>query len=639
LSCADEKARFPTMQTANEAAAKTARPIHTGNAKLGDFTADRRILLLIAMAIVVGAGSTGSAWALVKLIALVTNLVWYGHLSGVRVSLAAAHPGWWMVAAPALGGLAIGLMARFGSDKIRGHGIPEAIEAILIGGSRMEPKVAVLKPLSSAIAIGTGGPFGAEGPIIMTGGAIGSLFAQFFRMSAAERKTLLVAGAAAGMTAIFGTPIAAVMLAVELLLFEWKPRSFIPVAAAALVASAIRPLLFTAGPLFPFSAVPHLPWWSWFLYIGIGIVAGLQSGLLTTLLYACEDLFGRVKLHWMWWPAVGGLAVGIGGLFDPGALGMGYDVIDGLLSGRIVGHAAVVMLLVKAAIWLVALASGTSGGVLAPLLILGGALGSLEGLWLPGDNPGFWALLGMAGMIGGTMRAPLTAALFAVELTGDFAVLPALLTATGAAFAVTVLLLKRSILTEKIARRGLHLTREYSIDPFEVMRATDVMVPLADMQTLPADMTIDRAVAFFTGAEPRYKSYPVVDGTTGRVVGMATRGNILRWMVEGSHDGQTLRDAVSDASLVVAHPDDIIGRIADLMVEADIGRVPIVERGTGRLHGLIARKDLLRIRARVGSLEHERLAYFGRATAGAKPKAAPRLAPPAAPPAHRAAAE
>jgi H+/Cl- antiporter ClcA len=610
-------------QTSSRAAARTVRPVQTGSAKLGDFTADRRILLLTAMAVVVGAGGTGSAWVLLNLIRLVTNLVWFGEFSTASLSLANAQPSWWMVLAPAVGGLAVGLMARYGSEKIRGHGIPEAIEAILIGGSRMEPKVAALKPLSSAISIGTGGPFGAEGPIIMTGGAIGSLFAQFFRMSAAERKTLLVAGASAGMTAIFGTPIAAVMLAVELLLFEWKPRSFIPVAAAAVVAAALRPLLIGSGPLFAFTFVPHLPWWGWLLYVGVGVVAGLQSGLLTTMLYACEDLFSHIKVHWMWWPAIGGLAVGVGALFDPGALGVGYDQIDGLLTGHIAGEAALTLLLVKAAIWLVALASGTSGGVLAPLLILGGALGSLEGIWLPGEV-GFWALLGMAGMIGGTMRAPLTASLFAVELTGDIAILPVLLATTGAAFALTVLLLKRSILTEKIARRGLHLTREYTVDPFEVMRASDVMVPIAEMQTLPARMQIDEAVAFFTGSEPRYKSYPVVD-RAGRVVGMAARSHILRWMVEGSHNGHTLQDAVSDASLVVAHPEDILAHVADVMIEADIGRIPIVEQGTGRLAGLIARKDLLRIRAKAGLQERERSAYFGRGHKGRPPR---RLGPP-----------
>ena len=279
------------------------------------------------MAVLVGAGGVASAWMLLRAIAFVTNLVWFHTVSFQSVSLANAPRNWLMVAAPAVGGLAIGLMARYGSEKIRGHGIPEAIEAILIGQSRMSPKVAMLKPLSSAISIGTGGPFGAEGPIIMTGGALGSLFAQFFHLSAAERKTLLVAGAAAGMTAIFGTPVAAVLLAVELLLFEWKPRSFMPVVVACVVAAALRRSLIGAGPLFPFAARSPLPWWGLPLCVGVGVVAGLQSGLLTGARSTrLEDLFGRLPIHWMWWPALGGVVVGVGGLIDPAALGVGYDI-------------------------------------------------------------------------------------------------------------------------------------------------------------------------------------------------------------------------------------------------------------------------------------------------------------------------
>ncbi len=283
--------------------------------RLGDFTTDRRVLMLIAMALVVGTGATAAAWLLLRAIALVTNLVWFQTFGTQSLSLASLKPSLWMVVAPALGGLIIGLMARFGSEKIRGHGIPEAIEAILIGGSRMQPKVAVLKPLSSAISIGTGGPFGAEGPIIMTGGAIGSLFAQCFHLSAAERKTLLVAGAAAGMTAIFGTPIAAVLLAVELLLFEWKPRSFIPVVAASADRRAARPLLFGAGAAVSVRRrIPTCRGGDSACCIGVGIVAGLQSGCSPACVYGVEDLFGRLPIHWMWWPAIGGLVVGLGGL-------------------------------------------------------------------------------------------------------------------------------------------------------------------------------------------------------------------------------------------------------------------------------------------------------------------------------------
>jgi H+/Cl- antiporter ClcA/CBS domain-containing protein len=575
------------------------------NHALGDFTADRRLLTLVAMALVVGAGGALGAWALLKLIALISNVIWLGKVSTTAMSFAHVQPSALMVCAPALGGLVIGLMARYGSDKIRGHGIPEAIEAILIGGSRMSAKVALLKPLSSAVAIGTGGPFGAEGPIIMTGGALGSLFAQLFNLSAAERKTLLVAGAAAGMTGVFGTPVAAVLLAVELLLFEWKPRSFLPVVAAVIVAIACRPFLIGSGPLFPMSFTPDVTTLGLLLCIGVGLVAGLQSSLLTVLLYGAEDFFPRLKLHWMWWPLLGGLAVGIGGLFDPNALGVGYDVIRRLLQGGVPVDEATRLLLVKAAIWIVALASGTSGGVLAPLLILGGALGAIEGHWLPG-GAGYWALIGMASMMSGTMRAPLTGSLFAVELTGRFEVLLPVLAASGAAYGVTVLLMKRSILTEKIARRGVHITREYSVDPFQLMRVRDVMVTQVD--SLAASMPVDEAVDFFTAETPRHKSYPVIDAN-GVAVGMAPRAEILRWMTEGEHEGETLRDLVSDASMVRARPDEQVGRLAERMVERDVGRVPVVD-DKGKLVGLVTRKDLLRVHARQKALENDRQAIF-----------------------------
>ncbi|NTF43146.1 chloride channel protein [Rhizobium rhizogenes] len=573
----------------------------------GDFTTDKRVLLLIAMALVVGTGGAFAAWVLIKLIALVSNAVWLFKISTAPLSFSTVARSPWMVAAPVIGGLVIGLMARYGSEKIRGHGIPEAIEAILIGGSRMSPKVAVLKPLSSAISIGSGGPFGAEGPIIMTGGAIGSLFAQLFHLSAAERKTLLVAGAAAGMTAVFGTPIAAVMLAVELLLFEWKPRSFIPVAVAACVSVVWRPLLIDSGALFPAHFETTLSWWGILLAAGLGIISGLQSGLLTTLLYRIEDAFETLPIHWMWWPALGGLVVGLGGLIEPRALGVGYDIIADLLHSRVAAGAVLAILLVKAGIWLVALSSGTSGGVLAPLLILGGALGWLVGLVLPGD-PGFWALLGMAAMMGGTMRAPLTGTFFAMELTGDMGALIPLLAATVAAYAVTVLLLKRSILTEKIARRGQHITREYGIDPFELTRAADIMI--AKVDTLPATMRLSEALAYMTERVGAHRFYPVVDGDA-RLVGMISRADALRWQSKPDLMDQSLYDVISDTSIPVAHLEDTVGRVADIMIHADTGRVPVVEAQTGRLVGLIARKDLLRLRSATNRAELERGAYLG----------------------------
>ena len=570
---------------------------------LADFTSDPRLLILAAMALAVGAGGALAAWVLVKLIALVTNLVWFGAWTAKPAVMAHAGRTPWMVAAPVLGGLAIGLLARFGSEKIRGHGIPEAIEAILIGGSRMSAKVAVLKPLSSAIAIGTGGPFGAEGPIIMTGGAIGSLFAQLFHLSAAERKTLLVAGAAAGMTGILGTPMAALLLAIELLLFEWRPRSFVPVVVAVLTVIAVRPMLLGAGPLFAWSGMPAPTAWAIPGAAAVGVAIGLLSGLLTRLLYGIEDAFERLPLHWMWWPALGGVVVGLGGLVEPRALGVGYDVIADLLAGHLAAQAVLLILVVKALIWLVALASGTSGGVLAPLLIFGGAAGWLLGLALPGPV-GFWALLGMAAMLGGTMRAPLTGAVFAVELTGEIRMLVPLLAATVAAYAVTVLLLKRSILTEKIARRGQHISREYAVDPYQLTRVSEVMV--RDVATLAADLPVGQAVAVL--AQGKHRIYPVVDAA-GRPVGCVSRADALLWKVEGGHDGERLGERVSDASLATIYPDDVVAHAVDVMLATGGGRLPVVDAQTGSLVGLLTRKDLLRVRAAVTRSESERAAF------------------------------
>jgi H+/Cl- antiporter ClcA/CBS domain-containing protein len=572
---------------------------------LRDFTADARVLVLGAMALVIGTMGAASAWVLLKLIALFTNIFYFQKLSTAPVSFVGLHLTAWTIAIPVVGSLIIGLMARFGSEKIRGHGIPEAIEAILIGRSRIEPKVALLKPLSSAISIGTGGPFGAEGPIIMTGGALGSLFAQMFKLSSAERKTLLVAGAAAGMTAVFDTPIAAVLLAVELLLFEWKPRSFIPVGIASVVAAAWRPFLLGSGPLFPYTGVPVMEWWGLALCAAVGVAAGLQSALMTVCLYGVEDLFRKLPIHWMWWPALGGLVVGIGGYLDPAVLGVGYANIRDLLNGTMDMHAAISLLIGKSVVWIVALSSGTSGGVLAPLLMMGGALGSLEAHFLPFGDTGFWALLGMAAILGGTMRAPLTATMFAFELTDNIHVLPALFIASLAAFLATVLLMRRSILTERIARRGLHLTREYTVDPFEIMRVADIMAKPVD--TLPTTMTVTDAVAFFSldAVALRHKSYPVIDAN-GKLAGIVSRADVFRWTRDGWDEGLTLGDACDGGSLVTSYADELVGRLADRMAEFDKGRVPVIDRASGKLVGLVARRDLLRVRAAAGREEFER---------------------------------
>ncbi|MGN6514775.1 MAG: chloride channel protein [Rhizomicrobium sp.] len=573
---------------------------------LRDFTADRSLLLLTLMSLVAGTGGALSAWVLLRLIALFTNIAYFGRLSITPVSFGGMHLPLWTIAIPIIGSLIVGLMARFGSEKIRGHGIPEAIEAILLGQSRIEPKVAVLKPLSSAISIGTGGPFGAEGPIIMTGGAIGSLFAQLFNLSSAERKTLLVAGAAAGMTGVFGTPIAAILLAVELLLFEWKPRSFVPVATASMVAAVWRPLLIGSGPLFAYATVPMVPWWGLGLCALLGIVAGLQSALMTVCLYGVEDLFHKLPIHWMWWPALGGVVVGIGGWLDPAVLGVGYDNIRALVNGTLNMHDSIALLFGKCVVWIAALSSGTSGGVLAPLLIMGGALGEIESHYLSFGDAGFWAILGMSAILGGTMRAPLTSTLFAVELTGNHHLLAPVLVSSVAAFATTVLLMRRSILTERIARRGHHIMREYSIDPFLQTRVDQIMAK--PVHTLAGSIPVDEAIAFFMAAEGprRHKSYPVVDDN-GRLMGIVSRADVLRWSREGWNDtARTLGDMQNGGEVFKAYSDELVGHLADRMAVSDFGRVPIVERGTERVVGLVARRDLLRVRARAIKEERER---------------------------------
>ncbi|WP_235037604.1 MULTISPECIES: chloride channel protein [unclassified Novosphingobium] len=558
---------------------------------LADHSADTRMLLLAAAALVIGTGGALGACVLLKSIAVATNLFWFGRLSASPAAITDNALGLWLVAVPIVGSLIVGLMARFGSDKIRGHGIPEAIEAILYGESRLSFKVALLKPLSSAISIGSGGPFGAEGPIIMTGGAIGSLFAQAFHLSAAERKSLLVAGAAAGMTAIFGTPIAAILLAIEVLLFEWKPRSFVPVVVGVLTAWLWRPLLIDTGPLFPAHHALALDARVLGIALIVGILTGTQAALLSRILYKVEDQFARLPLHWMWWPAVGGLAVGLGGLIDVHVLGAGYDSIQGLLSGSLALRAAIALLAVKAAVWLIALGSGTSGGVLAPLLLLGGALGYLLGEVLPGGSA-LWALAGMAGILSGAMRAPLMAALFAVELTGDFAMLPLTLAASVGAYAVSVLVMPRSILTEKIARRGRHILQEYTVDPFEFLQASQVMS--AEPETLPETMTIAEAIAFF-GSEARHRSYPVVDGN-GLLQGLVSRSDVLGWRLGAFEDNISLAEVLGDVSQPHANPRDPVARVADLMVETGVGRIPVVDPVSGKVVGILTRHDLLKIR-------------------------------------------
>ena len=580
-----------------------SKKLHTDS--LADFRTDRRVLLLTILALPIGVIGALVAKALLWLIALITNLAFFQRISTMATTPQESHLGYWVIALPVVGALIIGLRARYGSEKIRGHGIPEALEAILLGRSLINPKVAILKPLSSAISIGTGGPFGAEGPIIMTGGAFGSLFAQLFHLSSAERKTLLVAGAASGMSAVFATPVAAVLLAVELLLFEWKPRSFIPVAVASIMASIVRAPLLGAGPIFPVAAHGMMGAQELIAALLVGIVAGGASCLVTNLVYAIEDFFARLPIHWMWWPAIGALVVGVGGFIDLRVLGVGYGTIHSLMLGQLIGTALIALLIAKAIVWSVALGSGTSGGVLAPLLIIGGALGALLGQWLPVGEPGLWAMAGMAAMMGGTMRSPLTGMVFVLELTHDLNAMPVLMIACVAALGMTVLLLKRSILTEKLARRGQHITREYSVDLFELLRVHDVMdrkIPAIHSSMTVRELSVRITEGLADGG--RHGAFVVDD--QGKLLGIITRSDVMRAL---RHDptGATTVLAAGQTQLSVTYPDEPLYDAIAKMLKRNVGRLPVVDREDAtKVIGYLGRADILAARMRHHEAEEER---------------------------------
>ncbi|MET8468441.1 chloride channel protein [Streptomyces sp. NPDC006422] len=581
------------------AAAPPTPAAHPKIPHLGDFHVLPRVAVIAALAVPVGAAAALVAVALLKLIALFTNLCFHGRLSfGDTTPATTTH--WWLILfMPIVGGLVIGLMARYGSEKIRGHGMPEAIESILVGGSRVQPRIAVLKPVSSAVSIGTGGPFGAEGPIIMTGGAVGSILAQFLRVTTDERKTLLVAGSAAGMAATFNAPFAAILLGVELLLFEWRPRSYIPVAVGAVVATLVRGPILGTAPLFAGAHVPdRLPLSAYGLCVVAGIGAGLLALVATWLVYFSEDMFARIPLHWMWWPAIGGAVIGLGGLVEPRALGVGYDVIDQLLTGRATVGLIIGILVVKTLIWGLSLGSGTSGGVLAPMFMIGGALGAAEGLVFPAVGPGFWALVSLAGVLGGVMRSPLTGIVFCLELTHEVnALVPMVITASSA-YLLSVIILKRSVLTEKIARRGLHLTREYSVDPLEVhlVRQLDTAPPAHTLHAdASADTTAKRLRALRdecdAAGQPAQRLFPVLDHT-GALTGVVTADQVLRLSPD---DTRPLRDLAT--APVVAHPDETLRTVANRMAAHHVTRVLVTPRDEpDRVEGILSLSQLLEAR-------------------------------------------
>jgi H+/Cl- antiporter ClcA len=560
------------------------------------------------LAIVIGVLGAGISLALLDMIGFFTNLLYFHRLSVHLVSPYGNTLGAVAVIIPIGGGLIVGLMARFGSEQIRGHGIPEAMERILINGSKVQPRLALLKPISSAISIGTGGPFGAEGPIILTGGAVGSIVGQLFHLTAAQRRSLLVAGAAAGMSAVFGTPVAATLFGVELLAFEFRPRSMVLIGIAAATADALRMVmashhLVLPQPLFPIPSHAPIGGLDLLAAAVIGVACGFAAWLMTQAVYRFEDLFKRLTghVHWMWWPMIGGLLIGLGGLVDSRALGVGYDTIHAELLGQIGVGALLLLFVVKLVIWSGGLGGGTSGGILAPILIMGAALGGVLGHALPGASPGVWALIGMAGALGGVTRSPFTAIIFAFELTHDANSLLALLVAVTLAHLVSVLVLKRSILTEKVARRGFHVMREYAVDPLEATFVREVM-DAANVYTVEPDrLLLDLYRALGEGsAERRQRLYPVLDADT-QLVGLLPWSSVL---AARANTTLQVREAMIPP-VAVAYPDEILRTVADRMAALGLGVLPVIDRkNPHHLDGLVTQFNLLRARQKL--LEEER---------------------------------
>ncbi|MBS1801410.1 MAG: chloride channel protein [Acidobacteria bacterium] len=579
---------------------------------LRDYSATNRMLFISGLAAILGGAGAVLAWALLGLIRLATNVFYFHKLSFANTSPADSTLGWGAAFAPVIGGLLIGVIARFGSEKIRGHGMPEAIEAIIFKGGKVAPRIAILKPVATAIAIGSGGPFGAEGPIIMTGGATGSLIGQLLHATDSERTTLLVAGAAAGMSATFSCPLAAVLLAVELLLFEWRPRSLVPVAVASVTAGAIRRLLLGPGPIFPMqpTTVPihHMA------MIGalvVGLLAALLSTGLSKILYAIEDMFEHLPIHWMWWPAIGGAVVGIGGLFFPQALGVGYGVIQKLVTNDVTWKVIIGVLVVKSIIWTFSLGSNTSGGILAPLLMIGGALGAAAAHVLPPISQGAWALVGMSSVLAAAIGAPLTAAMLAVELTHNGGLMLPVLLGCVVSYAVGVLLQPRSILTERLSRRGFHLSREYGVDPLETVMVRDVMH--TSVFALPADATRQDAANWLTRMNNRgseawshwQRLFPLVDAV-GKLDGVLTRSQ----MITAGRGGESTQPLIQSGSSrpAVVGPNDTLRSAAEKMAESHLTSFPVVDSGGG-LSGILTIEDLLaaRSKARMRDSDRERV--------------------------------
>ncbi|TCJ14551.1 CBS domain-containing protein [Flaviaesturariibacter flavus] len=552
----------------------------------------KRLLYVSALAVFLGACVSLIAKVLVLLIDLITNLAFFGRLSLHPASPAEHHYGGWVVVVPVVGGLIVGLMARYGSRAIRGHGIPEAMEQVLTNKSRIRPSITYLKPLSSAVSIGTGGPFGAEGPIIATGGALGSTLGQILKISSLERKTLLAAGATAGMSAIFGSPVAAIFLAIELLLFEFSPRSIIPVALACITGAAGHHLFFEAGPVFAMTAVSAPSNEAIAAYSAIGLVIGVAAAAITKLVYFIEDAFEHLPVHWALWPAIGGLAVGVVGYFAPHTLGVGYDNIQNLLSGHMALAVVINLCVMKLISWSVALGSGTSGGTLAPLLTIGGATGVLLGMALQSLFPSagvllpLAALIGMSAMFAGASRALLTSILFALETTGQGGALLPLLAACLGAYLVSFFLMKNTIMTEKIARRGVRTPQSYHPDLLEKLSVATVAQSGGGI--LQSDWSLEEARAQLQ-RESKDHNYYILVGKEGHFDGIVSRSNILSLHHQ---PGQTTASLVKRRPVAVT-ADDSLRTAVEAMARENIDVVPVVTPDTRRVTGILSYLDVL----------------------------------------------
>jgi CIC family chloride channel protein len=600
-----------TPQSREPSRQKASPPSHNNSA--GPHHASFRIVLVSFLSAGIGIVAGFVAYALYKLIGLVTNLFFFHRWSTDFTSVRFTHLGAWVIVIPVIGGLIVGLMAKYGTPKIKGHGIPEAMEAVLINRSRIAPRVAILKPLSAAIAIGTGGPFGAEGPIIQTGGAIGSLVGQFLHTTASERKVLLACGAAAGMSATFNTPIAGVILAIELLLFEFKSRSFIPLVIASTLATAVHMQLLGPGPMFHVAemdfAIPRaLPF-----YLALGLVCGLAATGFSKLLYWVEDQFEKLPVDEMWWPAIGALGLGVIGFFVPRVFGVGYDTIGDILNGQLAWKLLLIVMIAKAAALVISLGSGTSGGLLAPTFMWSAAMGGIFALvankFFPAEHlsAGAFALVAMGAVFGAASRATFSFIIFAFEITRDYnSVLPLMLVSVIADGIAMLFMPNSSIMTEKLVRRGLRVHQDYEADALTQATVGDMMeteLPVVDASAKVS--AVAEGIARHDPALTRHQALLVVD-SAGKLAGILTRGDILRALDKDPSGPMTAQEA-GKTHLVVTYPDELISEAAAKMLRFDIGRLPVVDRADDRnIVGYLGRSGILAARLRRLHDEHVR---------------------------------